>query len=104
MNSGLELTVRAPQTRNPRFGKYRMQLIPSGFKMPCSPKLMSRSSREAPRTTSLAGDLATPLVWSLRAQIPAINPVGGTGISAAAADPAVASGLGVSTHGTYRAA
>jgi len=55
-----------------------MQLIPLGFSWSCSPLVMLSSSVIAPRTTSFAGALWTPRVSSLRAQIPATWPDGGT--------------------------
>ena len=55
-----------------------MQLIPDGLSWSCSPLVMLSSSEIAPRTTSLAGALWTPRVSSLRAQMPATWPLGGT--------------------------
>src|SRR6266699_3743671 len=70
--------VRAPQTRMPRPGKARMTLIPCGFSRSCSLLVTCNSREIAPRTTSFAGALCTPRVSSLRAQMPAMWPLGGT--------------------------
>ena len=51
--------MRAPQTRMPRPGNARMQLMPTGLSRSCS-LLVSWISRSiAPRTTSLAGALCS---------------------------------------------
>ena len=76
-HAGSDDNVRAPQTRIPRPGKARMQLIPTGFSRSCSLRVIWVSSSIAPRTISLAGALCTPRVSSLRPQIPAMNPEGG---------------------------
>src|SRR5437762_3409747 len=70
--------VRAPQTRIPRPGKARITLMPCGLSRSCSLLVICSSSEIAPRTTSLAGALCTPRVSSLRAQMPAMWPLGGT--------------------------
>src|SRR6266702_4224662 len=59
-------------------GNARMQLTATGLSWSCSPLVMFSSGAIAPRTTSLAGALWTPRVASLRAQMPATCPVGGT--------------------------
>ena len=70
--------MRAPHTRMPRPENARMQLIPIGLSWSCSPLVSCVASPSAPRTTSLAGALCTPRSSSLRAQIPAMCPLGGT--------------------------
>ena len=52
--------------------------MPTGLSWSCSPLVICSSSASAPRTTSLAGALWTPRVSSLRAQTPAMWPLGGT--------------------------
>ena len=54
---GREDRVRAPQTRMPRPGKARMQLMPTGLSRSCSFLVICTSSAIAPRTTSFAGRL-----------------------------------------------
>src|SRR5216684_1992496 len=91
-------SVLAPHTRVPRPGNDRMQLIPCGFSRSCSLLVMLSSRVMAPRTTSLAGALWTPRVSSLRPQMPAMCPLGGTKTLA----PVL--GSNTLTHGQYRAA
>ena len=55
-----------------------MQLMPTGFSRSCSFLVICVSSATAPRTTSLAGALCTPRLSSLRPQMPAMCPLGGT--------------------------
>ena len=83
-------SVRAPQTRMPRVPNGRMQLMPIGLSRPCSALVMFISTSSAPRTTSLAGAFQTPRVSSVRAQMPAMWPHGGTMISVS---PLVAAGF-----------
>ena len=69
--------MRAPQTRMPRPGNARMQLMPTGLSRSCSFLVTWISRLIAPRITSLAGALCTPRVSSLRPQMPAMWPHGG---------------------------
>ena len=89
-------SVRAPHTRMPRVPNGRMQLMPIGLSRPCSALVMFISTSSAPRTTSLAGAFQTPRVSSVRAQMPAMWPLGGTRISVS---PLVAAGLATLIHG-----
>jgi len=61
-----------------------------GLSRPCSALVMLSSTSRAPRTTSLAGAFQTPRVSSVRAQMPAMWPDGGTKISVS---PLVAAGF-----------
>ena len=54
-----------------------MQLIPMGLSNDCSPWVIFNSTSRAPRITSLAGAFHTPRDSSVRAQIPAMCPLGG---------------------------
>jgi hypothetical protein len=89
-------SVRAPHTRMPCVPNGRMQLIPIGLSSPCSALVMLTSTSSAPRTISLAGAFQTPRVSSVRAQMPAMCPDGGTRI---VVSPLVAAGLATSIHG-----
>ena len=75
-----------------------MQLMPTGLSRSCSFLVICISSAIAPRTTSLAGALCTPRVSSLRPQMPAMWPLGGTKMFLPVA------GSTTLTHGQYSAA
>ena len=75
-----------------------MQLTPIGFSWSCSARVRFSSSEMTPRTISFAGALWTPRSPSLRAQIPAMWPDGGTN----AAWPAIGSKTLI--HGQYSVA
>src|SRR5688500_18330575 len=75
-----------------------MQLMPHGFSWSCSPFVIFSSRDIAPRTISFAGALWTPRVSSLRAQTPAIDPLGGMNV------PFPDTGSMTWTHGQYIAA
>ncbi len=75
-----------------------MQFTAIGLSTSCSPLVMLSSRVTAPRTTSLAGALWTPRVASLRAQMPAMCPLGGTNTCLPA------TGSATLIHGQYIAA
>ena len=66
-HSGLELAVRAPQTRMPWPGNRRMRFTPLGLSISCSAVLYVTARPVQLATVSLAGALWTPRVLSLRA-------------------------------------
>ncbi len=75
------LSVRAPQTVGPLFGKLRMQLTPSWFSAPFSGSVSVTLSESTPDSVASrpAGDFHTPRFASVRAITPATAPPGANG-------------------------
>src|SRR5918995_7222839 len=96
VQSVLDERVRAPHTLMPWAPNGRMQLMPIGLRRPCSDLVMLSSTSSAPRTTSFAGAFQIPRESSVRDQMPAMCPDGGTLI---VVSPLVAAGLATSIHG-----